>query len=141
LASQYIPSLAIFVINNKHQFTTNSEIHNKNTRQLNNFHPPRPNLSKCLKGISHLGIMVYNNLSSCIKGKIDKQKSFKISLKNFSLVHCFYSVEEVFFKTNLLKVLRFTQPPIGIYQLLKLFKFHAYKHLVFLRVVLLRTAV
>jgi hypothetical protein len=40
LASQYILSLAIFVINNKHQFTTNSEIHNKNTKQLNNIHEP-----------------------------------------------------------------------------------------------------
>ena len=69
LASEYIPYLAIFVINNKHQFTANSEIHN--TRQLNNFHPPRPNLSKYLKGISYIGNKIYNNLPSCIKDKTD----------------------------------------------------------------------
>ena len=76
-ASQNILSLVIFVINNKHQFTTNSEIHNKNTRQLNNFHPPIPNLSKDLIGISYLGIKVYNSLPSCIKDKIDNQKASK----------------------------------------------------------------
>jgi hypothetical protein len=46
LASQYILSLATFVNNNTHQFTTNSEIHNKNKRRLNNFYPPKPNLPK-----------------------------------------------------------------------------------------------
>jgi len=52
LASQYILSFMLFVINNKNQFTTISEIQNKNTRQLNHFHQPRPNLSKYLKGTS-----------------------------------------------------------------------------------------
>jgi len=41
-----------------------------------------------------------------------------------------------FFNTNLLEVLRFTQLAIHVYQLLKLFKFHVYKHFVFLHVLL-----
>jgi hypothetical protein len=77
LASQYTLSLAIFVINNKNQFTTNSEIHNKSTRQRHNFHPPRCNLFKYLKGISYLGIKVYNNFPSCIKDKTDNQTASK----------------------------------------------------------------
>jgi len=128
LASQYIPSLAICVINNKHQFTTNSEIHNKNKRQLNNLYPPRPNLPKYLNGMSYLGIKFYNNLPSYIKLTTKElqnqfQKLFTLTL----LLFC----RRIFFKTNLLEVLRFTQPATAVHQLLKLFKFHVYKHFFF----------
>ena len=51
--SQYILSLLLFVINNRNQFTINSEIHSINSRQFNNFHQPRSNLSKHQKGLQH----------------------------------------------------------------------------------------
>jgi hypothetical protein len=85
-----------FVINNKNQFTTNSEIHNQNTRQLNNIHQPGPNLSKYLKVTSYLGIKFHNNLPSCIKDKIDNPKKVQNQFKNFLLLHSFYSLEEFF---------------------------------------------
>jgi hypothetical protein len=40
LRSQYIFSLMIYAVNNRHLFTENSEIHNIDTRQNNNLYPP-----------------------------------------------------------------------------------------------------
>ena len=78
----------LFVINNKNQFTTNSEIHNQNTRQLNNIHQPRPNLSKYLKVTSNLGIKVHNNLPLWIRDKTDNPKKVQIQFKkHFTLTH------------------------------------------------------
>jgi hypothetical protein len=81
LASKYLLSLTLYVINNKNQFKTNSENHNKNTRQLNGIHQPRPNLSKYLKVTSYLGIKVHNNLPSCIKDKTDNPKKVQNKFK------------------------------------------------------------
>jgi hypothetical protein len=53
LPSQYALSSLLFVINNRYQFTINSEIHNTNSRQFNNFHQPRYNLSKYQEGLQH----------------------------------------------------------------------------------------
>jgi len=44
LMSQYILSLMMFVIENKNQFTVNSEVHSINTRQHTNLHQPTSNL-------------------------------------------------------------------------------------------------
>jgi len=80
---------------------TNSEIHNQNTRQLNNIHKPRTNLSKYLKVTSYLGVNVHNNLPLCIKDKIDKPKKVQNQFKNILLLHSFYSLEEFFqYKSN-----------------------------------------
>ena len=46
IKNQYVLSLLLFVINNRNRFTINSEIHNINIRQFNNFHQPTYNLSK-----------------------------------------------------------------------------------------------
>jgi hypothetical protein len=45
LASQYILSLMLFVVNNKNLFILNSEKHNTSTRQLNNVYQPIANFS------------------------------------------------------------------------------------------------
>jgi hypothetical protein len=109
---------------------TNSEIHNKNTRQLNNMNLPRPNLSKYLNGTSYLGIKVYYNLHSCIKDKNDNPKVVQNQFKKLFTLTLF-----LFFRRNLsiiyFEFLWFTQPTIGTYQLMKLFKLYVYKHLVF----------
>jgi hypothetical protein len=74
----------VFVINNKNQLTTNSEIHNKNSRQLNNFHQPRHNLSKHLKGSLYLGIKVYNNLTSCTENRTTQAASKSVQKTFYS---------------------------------------------------------
>lgn len=130
LASQYLLSSMLFVINNKNQFMTNSEKYNTNTRQLNNMHLPRPNLSKYLKGTLYLGIKVYNNLHSCIKDKNDNPKKFQNQLKKhftFTLF-LFFRILSIIY----LKFLRFTQSAISVYQFIELFKLYVYKHLFFM---------
>jgi hypothetical protein len=48
--SQYIFSLLLYMVNNKHLFTKNVEVHNHDTRSANNFHIPITNLPKYQKG-------------------------------------------------------------------------------------------
>jgi hypothetical protein len=50
LPVQYILS---FVIKKRNQVTINSEIHSINSRQFNNCHQPKSNLSKYQKGLQH----------------------------------------------------------------------------------------
>jgi hypothetical protein len=45
LYSQYIFSLLLYVVNNKHLFTRNLEVHNHDTRSAKNFHLPITNLT------------------------------------------------------------------------------------------------
>jgi hypothetical protein len=51
LHSQYIYSLILYALSNKHLFTTNNEIHKYKTRNNNNLHLPTANLSKFNKYI------------------------------------------------------------------------------------------
>ena len=51
LYSQYIYSISIFVIKNKHLFYTNNQIHSIHTRFKTNLHPPTANLTKFQKGV------------------------------------------------------------------------------------------
>ena len=60
--SQYIYSLVLYTIINKHQFDTNNEIHKYKTRNNNNLHRPIANLSKFNKGAYISGIKVFNHL-------------------------------------------------------------------------------
>jgi hypothetical protein len=46
LYSQYIYSLVLYTVNNKHLFDTNNEIHKYKTRNNNNLHHPITKLSK-----------------------------------------------------------------------------------------------
>jgi len=50
--SQYIFSLLLFVVNNKHLLTKNIEGHNHDIRSANNFHLPFTSLTKQQKGVS-----------------------------------------------------------------------------------------
>jgi len=62
LYSQYIYSLVLYTINNKHLFDTNNEIHKYKTRNNNNLHHPIANLSKFDKGAYISGVKVFNHL-------------------------------------------------------------------------------
>jgi hypothetical protein len=50
LYSQYIYSLVLFTVKNKHLFDANNEIHKYETRNNNNVHLPLDNLLKFNKG-------------------------------------------------------------------------------------------
>jgi hypothetical protein len=83
LYSQYIYSLVLYTINNKHLFDKNNEIHTYKTRNNNNLHLPIGNLSKFNKGAYIPGIKVFNHLPQYIKILTNDHKYFKSTLKRF----------------------------------------------------------
>jgi hypothetical protein len=83
LNSQYIYSLLLFVMNNRHYFEVNSEIYNINTRTKLDLHHPSTHLAVFQKGIYYAGIKVFNNLLDTIKEQSHNTKQFKLKLKNF----------------------------------------------------------
>jgi hypothetical protein len=96
LYSQYIYSLILYTINNKHLFTTNNEVNNHKTRCNNDLHHPWSNLSKFNKGAYISGVKVFNHLPQYIKAMSNDQKIFKATLKKFLCHHSFYSMEEYY---------------------------------------------
>jgi hypothetical protein len=90
LYSQYIYSLVLYTVNNKHLFDTNNEIHKYKTRNNNNLHLPVATFSKFNKGAYISGIKVFNHLPQCIKDLIGNQKNFKSTLNRFLYHHSFY---------------------------------------------------
>jgi len=96
LTSQYILSLMLFVVKNKHFFILNSENHTKSTRQLNNLYHPITNLTVYQSGAHYMGIRIFNNLPPYIKDISNNVKKFENCLQRFLHMHSFYSLEEYF---------------------------------------------
>jgi hypothetical protein len=96
LYSQYIYSLVLYTVNNKHLFDTNNEIHKYKTRNNNNLHLPMSSLSKFNKGAYMSDVKVFNHLLLCIKALTNNQKSFKSALKRFLYHQSFYSMNEYY---------------------------------------------
>jgi hypothetical protein len=96
LQSQYLLSLLFFVVDNGDYFKVNSEIHNINTRNKLNLHPPISNLSVYQKGTHYSGIKVFNSLPSHIKDLSHNRNQFKHALKNFLYFNSFYTLDEYF---------------------------------------------
>jgi hypothetical protein len=86
-------SLLLYVVNNKHLFTKNLEIHNHDTRSAYNFHLPITNLTKYQKGAHCAGIKIFNHLRTHIKCVANEIRVFKTALKRFLLSNSFYSIE------------------------------------------------
>jgi hypothetical protein len=84
-----------YVVNNRHLFIRNSEIHNIGTRQNNNLFPPSISLTKVQKGAYYSGIKIYN-IPVKLKELSNDQKSFELALKRFLYANSFYSMEEYF---------------------------------------------
>jgi len=94
--SQYIFSLILFAVTNKHLFTSLNEIHIYKTRNYLNFHLPTVNLTKFYKVPYISGTKAFNHLPRHIKILVNDMKRFKLSLKRFLCHHSFYSVEEYY---------------------------------------------
>ena len=94
--SQYIFSLILFTVKNKHLFTPNNEIHKYKTRNNTNLHLPTVNITKFYKGPYISGVKAFNHLPRHLKSLANDMKSFKTSLKRFLYRHPFYSVEEYY---------------------------------------------
>jgi len=96
LQSQYILSLLLFLVDNGDYFKVNSEIHNINTRNKSNLHPPVSKLSVYQKGTYYSRTRVFNSLPSQIKDLSHNRNHFKHALKNFLYFHSFYTLDEYF---------------------------------------------
>jgi len=92
LYSQYIYSLVLYSVNNKHPFDANNKIHKYKSRNNNNLHRPVANLSKFNKGAYISGIKVFNHVPQYIKPLTNDHKYFKSTLKRFLYHHSFYSM-------------------------------------------------
>jgi hypothetical protein len=93
-------SLLMYVVNNKHLFTKNLEVHNHDKRSVNNFHLPITNLTKYQKGVYYTGIQIFNYLPAHIKTVANEIQVFKKTLKRFLLDNLFYSIDEYFNANN-----------------------------------------
>jgi len=96
LYSQYIFSISISVIKNKHLFYTNNQIHIIHTRFKTNLHPPTANLTKFQKAVYYSAIKISNNLPHNIKGLANDILPFQNALKRFLLTNSFYNSKEYF---------------------------------------------
>jgi len=85
LYSQYVYSLLLFTVNNKHLFTAKNEIHKYNPRNNNNLQPALENLIKYNKGPHVSGIKVFSHLPQYSKALVHNPKHFRSSLERFLL--------------------------------------------------------
>jgi len=99
LASQYLLSLLMFVVQNKNIFSTNIENHNIDIRRRNNLYLPQANLAIFQKEAYYLGIKIFNNLPLEIKTVAGNLKKFKIALKQFLYTYSYYTLEKYFNQT------------------------------------------
>ena len=96
LYSQYIFSLILFTVKNKHLFASNREIHKYKTRNSTNLHLPSVNTTKFYKGPYISCSKAFNHLARYIKILVNDMKHFKLSLRRFLYHNSFYSIEECF---------------------------------------------
>ena len=84
------------IVQNKNLLSTNTENHNKDTRQRNNLYVTQANLSVYQKAVYYSGTEIFNNLPTEIKNVANNLKKFKVSLKKFLYSYSFYILEEYF---------------------------------------------
>ena len=94
--SLYLYLLTLFVVNNKHLFEHNNDIHEYNTRNNTDLHLPTIHLAKYGKGPYVSCIRVFNHLPQKFKTLAQNPNKFKTSVKHFFHQHSFYSIEEYF---------------------------------------------
>jgi hypothetical protein len=83
LKSQYILSIALFVVNNRNYFQKNAEIHDINTRTKSNLHQALSHLSKYQKGTHCFGIKVFNSLPALIMDLSHNLRQLESALRVF----------------------------------------------------------
>jgi len=94
--SQYIYSISIYVVKNKHLFHTNNQIHSIHTIFKTNLHPPTANLTKFQKAVHYSAIKIFNNLPHEIKDLANDMLLFWNALKRSLLTNSFYNSMEYF---------------------------------------------
>ena len=91
----FILSLAMFVIGNRDEFLTNTDIHTLHTRRKSHIHLPSIRLTKCQQGVHYMGAKIYNKLPTKIQSLSNSKKHFKKAL-NKLLLGSFYTLDEFY---------------------------------------------
>jgi hypothetical protein len=81
--SQYILSLMKFLLQNQEMFTSNSEVHNINTRNKLKLHKPISNLTLYQKGVYNMSIRIFNKLPKYIANLIGNKRIFIATLSQY----------------------------------------------------------
>jgi len=93
LCSQYIYTISLYIVNNKHLNTFSTKIRNFNTRYI---HPPTSNLINFQKRAYYSGIKIFSQLQANIKILMNDLECFHLSLKRFHKRNSFYSLQKFF---------------------------------------------
>jgi hypothetical protein len=96
VTSQYILSLMKFLLQNQEKLTSNTEVHNINTRNKLKLHKPISNLTLYQKGVYYMRIWIFNKLPACIARLVEDKRSFLSALRQYLVSKSFYSLEELF---------------------------------------------
>ena len=96
LYSQYIYSISIYAVQNKHLFYTNHHIHSIHTQFKTNLHPPTANITKFQKAVYYSAIKIFNKLPHEIKHLANDKLPFQNALKRFLHTNSFYNSKEYF---------------------------------------------
>jgi hypothetical protein len=97
LTSLYIFETLCFLRKNQIYNILYSDVHGYNTVRKQNLYVQPCNTLRCKSSVINMGIRLYNNLPSQIKGTKDF-KAFKRQLKDYLLNKAFYSLQEYFSK-------------------------------------------
>jgi len=76
-------TISLYIVNDKHLYTTNMEIHNFNTRYNTDLHPLISNLTTFQKRAYYSGIKIFNHLPANIKCLTNNLERFCLALKRF----------------------------------------------------------
>ena len=86
----------MYVVKNRHLFTKNLEVHNKDIRSANIFPLPFTNSTKYQKGTQFAGIKIFNLLPVHIMCVANEIPIIKLALKMFLLSKSFFYFEKYF---------------------------------------------
>jgi hypothetical protein len=92
--SQYIFSLMKFLLQNQEMFTSNSEVHNINTRNKSKLYKPISNITLYQKGVYSMAIRIFNKLPEYIANSLGNKKTFIATLSQYVVKKSFYSLAE-----------------------------------------------
>jgi hypothetical protein len=73
----------MFTTKKHDKFVINKNYYEVNTKQNVNLHMYQVNLAKYDKGVYHMAVKVYKELSYNLKANLSNTKKFKIKLKHF----------------------------------------------------------
>ena len=85
-----------FLLQNQERFTSNTEIHNINTRNKLKLHKPISNLTLYQKGVCYMSIRIFNKLPECTETVSDNERSFIPTFIEYLVNKSFYFLEEFF---------------------------------------------